>query len=157
MRRILHPASSQDHWRLIMMTEFVENSWYLRDALEIPGTGSQLPCNFFLVRGSARSILIDSGAPGALGRGLAQLEAVMPLAKLDYLFVTHGDLDHYRGAQALLARNPGLRILSNFEAMAKMNMFGGIPMERCAVVGSGDEIELGDRRLEVLPALLQDC
>lgn len=139
-----------------MTTEFAEKSWYFRDALDIPALGSQLPCNFFLVRGSTRSMLIDSGAPGSREATMAALEAVIAPEELDYIFVTHGDLDHCGAVGALLARNPNMRVLSNFEAMAKMNMFGGIPTERCAVVGPGEEIDLGDRNLTVLPALLQD-
>lgn len=139
-----------------MTTEFAEKSWYFRDALEMPALGSQLPCNFFLVRGSTRSMLIDGGAPDSRADTVAALESVIAPEELDYIFVTHGDLDHYGAVGAVLARNPNMRVLSNFEAMAKMNMFGGIPTERCAVVGPGQEIELGDRSLTVLPALLQD-
>lgn len=139
-----------------MTTEFAQNSWYFRDALDIPGTPSQLPCNFYLVRGSTRSILIDAGVPGSSETTLAAIESVIAPEALDYVFVTHGDLDHCGAVEALVARNPDLRVLSNFEAMAKMDMFGGIPTRRCAVVGPGDEIDLGDRHLTVLPALLQD-
>lgn len=139
-----------------MTIEFAENSWYFRNALEIPAMGSALPCNFFLLAGTARSILIDCGDPGSRSRNIAMLEATIEPERLDYLFVSHGDLDHYGGAQALLQRNPRLRVLCNFEAMAKLNMFAGIPIERCAVVAPGDEIDLGGRTLTAIPALLQD-
>lgn len=139
-----------------MAIEFAEDSWYFRHALDIPATPSQLPCNFFLVRGSTRSILIDCGAPGSRADTLAAIATIIAPEALDYVFVTHGDLDHCGAVGPLIERNPYLRVLSNFEAMAKMNMFAGIPTDRCAVVGPGQAIELGDRDLTVMPALLQD-
>lgn len=105
---------------------------------------------------STRSVLIDCGVPGSRERTLAGIESVTAPGDLDYLFVTHGDLDHYGAVGSLLERNPDMRVVCNFEAMAKMNMFGGIATERCAVIGPGEDVELGDRTLTVLPALLQD-
>lgn len=120
------------------------------------GNGAILPINHFAILGSKKKILIDTGTPYSAEETLEDLSAIMNPQELDYIFLTHMDLDHTGGVQKLLKAAPKARFIGNMTAMGKGTSMYNIPPERFAVVFPGQEIDLGNHILKVEPSFIED-
>lgn len=107
----------------------------------------------FLVRGSAKTMLIDTGNPLHWKQIERDVEAFLGDRPLDYVFLTHGEFPHAGLMAQWLEKYP--------EAVA----VGNIPeypliypdlAHRITQVQAGDSIDLGDRRIVFLPAVWRD-
>ena len=71
----------------------------------------------------------------------------------DYLIVQHMEPDHSANILALVEAYPSVKILSNAKAFVMMkNYFGTDFAERQVVVGDGDTLDLGKRKLTFIAA-----
>jgi flavorubredoxin len=115
-----------------------------------------LPINRYAIVGSTKSILIDTGAPEMAQDTVEAVSQITDIEKLDYIFVTHADMDHAGGVLEVLKHAPKARILSNMTMMGKSTSMYGFPMERFAILFPGEEIDLGDRKLRVSDSFIED-
>jgi competence protein ComEC len=75
-----------------------------------------------LITPSGQSILVDAGFPGYSDRDAIRIEEAAKAAgvkKLDFLVVTHYDLDHVNNVPATVARVPAAVFMDHGEAVAK--------------------------------------
>lgn len=120
------------------------------------GLGKGFDCNAFLIKGSHKTILVDSGTHGAA----EQIEQFISNFHVAAIVLTHGHLDHAGGA-AHAAQQISVPIwTSEFTAerletadIGHIDPFFGTripPIEIDRQVREGDKLDLGDIALEVL-------
>ncbi len=115
-----------------------------------------LQVNLYLVQGSKKNMLIDTGAAIQVGDSIRAISEVIDPQKLDYIFVTHMDADHFGGVQELLKLAPQARIVGNMTVMGKGSGIYGINPQKFAVVFPGEEIDLGNHKIQVVASLIED-
>jgi competence protein ComEC len=75
-----------------------------------------------LISPSGQSLLVDAGFPGYNDRDAIRIEEAVKAAgikKLDFLVVTHYDMDHVNNVPATVARIPATTFLDHGDAVAK--------------------------------------
>jgi flavorubredoxin len=118
--------------------------------------GVYVPINNFAVIGSHKKILIDTGMPANLAETIKDLSEVMHLADLDYVFISHLDIDHIGGLAEILKLAPKARIVSNMTCMAKGTIMYDLSPMQFAIGFPGQDIDLGDRKLQIEDAFIAD-
>ncbi|MBN9390629.1 MAG: MBL fold metallo-hydrolase [Chloroflexi bacterium] len=118
--------------------------------------GPILPINQFVIRGSEKNIMLDTGPLLNAEGTIAALSSVMNPQDLDYIFLTHMDLDHVGGLHEILKLAPKARVVGNMTVMGKGLSMYNIPPHRFAAVFPGQEINLGNHVLRVEESLLED-
>jgi flavorubredoxin len=118
--------------------------------------GPILPLNQYVVKGNQKSILLDTGANAVVGETIEALSRVINPQDLDYIFLTHMDLDHVGGLHEILKLAPKARVVGNVTVMGKGFSLYGIDPTRFAAVFPGQEIDLGGRAIRVEESLLED-
>ncbi|MBU0982985.1 MAG: FprA family A-type flavoprotein [candidate division Zixibacteria bacterium] len=73
--------------------------------------------NAYLVVGEEKTALIDTVKKPFLDEFFANIAEIMPPEKIDYLVVNHNEPDHSGGVQAMLDKNPNLKIICGAPAM----------------------------------------
>jgi flavorubredoxin len=135
--------------------EFTNDTHAISHAFPLP-EGPILPINQFVIRGSEKSIMLDTGPLFNVEGTIAALSQVMNPEDLDYIFLTHMDLDHVGGLPHLLKLAPKARVVGNTTVMGKGLSMYNIPPTRFAAVFSGQEINLGNHVLRVEESLVED-
>lgn len=112
-------------------------------------------CNSYLVTGSAATLLVDTGHPAFWGGYLEALRAALGGRPLDYVLPTHAEIPHAGSLTFLYRQWPGLTVVGNTQ---DYHLFHPeVPASACRPMrGSEQRIDLGDRIIEVMPALLKD-
>ncbi len=129
----------------------------------------------YLVKGKERTALIDPGFPSSAGGVMDKLRAgVVDPSGIDYIVLTHFHIDHSGGTGAFIRENPGLKVLVHKRSSFYVKNFGKIvggarmvfrpaliqkfgevypvPAENVVPLVDRDEIDLGERVLEVIHA-----
>ncbi|MFL5348404.1 MAG: MBL fold metallo-hydrolase [Hyalangium sp.] len=132
-----------------------DGTYYFAGAYDQAGIG-MLPVNFYAIKGSKKTILIDTGAPPQAEDALKALKSVIDPKTIDYIFITHMDIDHYGGLKLMLEEAPQAQLVGNLTNMLKGVMWDSLAPPRFAVVWPGQEIDLGDRKLRAEQAFLED-
>ena len=105
--------------------------------------------NAYLVRGSRKTVLIDTVDPEKMDILLHQLEDI---PSLDALVIQHVEQDHSGSAAAVLARYPDVEILASAKAKPMIADHLEIPETRITEVEDRSTYSLGDRTLEFVYA-----
>ncbi len=103
--------------------------------------------NAWLVRGSARTALIDTADPTMEAELMAQLEAV---PELDLVIANHAEQDHAGLIPAVLAKYPRAVVLATPKGKPMLQDHLGLPEARVRAVADGETLDLGGRTLEFL-------
>lgn len=107
----------------------------------------------YVVRGTKKSIMIDTGNAADWPRIERDVEEFLKGHPLDYVFPTHGELPHCGLIQAWLRKYP------NAVAVGEMRDFKFYYPEyadRMRSIAAGDAIDLGDRRIVFVPPVWRD-
>jgi len=112
--------------------------------LPIPGLGV-LPINSFLIRAS-QPVLVDTGLAALRPRFLETLGTLIDPADLEWIWLTHADVDHVGSLAAILELAPRARVVTTFVGMAKMQL-QGLPVDRVYLLNPGQSLDVGDRQL----------
>jgi flavorubredoxin len=136
--------------------QFAPGSYFLPGSLPVTLGEGEMVINRFLVTGSKKRMLIDAGAPAQAADTLRLIGEVMDPAELDYIFLSHLDVDHLGAVEQLLVKAPRARLVGGMGNLAKGTLFHAMPADRMAVVWPGESIDLGDRRLRAETALIED-
>jgi flavorubredoxin len=107
--------------------------------------------NSYLVKGSARTALIDAVDPPKCAELLANLKA-LGVEKLDYVVANHCEQDHSGAIPAVLERFPGTRVATNAKCRELLKDHLHIPDDKFLVLGEGERLDLGGLGLEFIMA-----
>jgi len=105
--------------------------------------------NAYLVKGSEKTVLIDTVDPTKSDVLLSQMNGV---ERLDYLIVQHVEQDHSGSVPAVLDRYPNATLITTPKAKPMLVDHLHINPERIVTVEDGETLSLGDRTLEFIHA-----
>jgi anaerobic nitric oxide reductase flavorubredoxin len=98
--------------------------------------------NSYLVRGSEKTVLIDTVWKPFAAEFVANLKKVIDLKKIDYIVANHGEVDHSGSLSTLLREIPGTPVYCS--AAAVKSLRGQYHEDwNFQVVKTGDKLELG--------------
>lgn len=98
--------------------------------------------NAYLLRGSERSVLVETVKEPFFDEYIAAIEKHVPLDTIDTLIVNHTEPDHAGSIQKLLQRNPNITIVGTTAAMGFLKEIVHIPFQSRAI-RAGDTLSLG--------------
>ena len=107
----------------------------------------------FLVIGETATILIDTGLPFSWEELKQQLLDVLEGRQLDYVFATHPESPHMGNTGPLLDLFPQAQLVGD---LRNYQLYYPRLTHRFAHKIAGDEIDLGGRRLIMVPAAVHD-
>jgi len=107
--------------------------------------------NSYLVRGSAKTALIDTVKEPFTEEFFDKVGRLVPLDQINVVVVNHTEPDHSGALGALLAKNPNLTIYCTKAAENFLKQLINIPFKSHPIT-EGEEIDLGGRTLRFIPA-----
>ena len=105
--------------------------------------------NAYLVRGSEKTVLIDTADPAKSDAILAQLADV---DRVDYLIIQHVEQDHSGSVPLILEKYPDVQIISSLKAKPMIADHLGISEDRVQAVEDGETLSLGNWMFEFIHA-----
>jgi flavorubredoxin len=105
--------------------------------------------NSYLIRGSEKTVLIDSVDPPMCGELTGNLKE-LNVEKIDYIISHHAEQDHSGSLPELIKKYPGSKIMTNQKCKSMLMDLLPVPDERFMVVKDGDTISLGDKTLQFI-------
>jgi flavorubredoxin len=105
--------------------------------------------NAYLVRGSEKTVLIDTADPEKTATLFAQLDKS---PGIDIVVIQHVEQDHSGSLPAVLERFPEAEVVSSPKARSMIADHLGVDEERIRTVEDGETLSLGDRTLEFIHA-----
>jgi flavorubredoxin len=122
-----------------------DDTFALPGYLPLPGLG-ELPATSFLIRGR-EPVLIDTGIGALRNELVADLERLVDLDDIRWIWLTHTDHDHLGALPLLLDAAPRARIVTTFLGVGKMGLHSPLPHERVYLLNPGQTLRAGDREL----------
>jgi len=103
--------------------------------------------NSYLVRGSRKTVLIDTVDPTQHD---VLFENLRPVDAIDYVVAHHGEQDHSGSIPAVLEKYPKAQVVCSPKAKGILMDLLAVPEERFIMVGDGETLSLGNLTLEFL-------
>lgn len=103
--------------------------------------------NAYLVRGSKKTVLVDTVDPTKTEVLLANLQGV---DRLDYVVIHHVEQDHSGSLPIILARYPDARVLCSPKAVDLLVTHLHVSADALTTVEDGEELSLGDKTLRFI-------
>ena len=127
-------------------------------------TGGCLPLNYhgeivhghfcnYVVRGSKKTMMIDTGHPAHWPGIENDVETFLEGRPVDYIFITHGELPHAGLVTQWFEKYPGAIA---FGDISEYPLYYPEYAHRFRDVKAGDGVDLGDRRVVFTPAIWRD-
>ncbi len=108
--------------------------------------------NFYLVRGSEGTALIDGADERVSDPFWDALESEVDPAEITHVVAQHVEPDHSGTLARVLERAPGAALLGTKRALEIGEKLAGLPSGRFREVGDGDSVDLGGRTLRFVAA-----
>jgi len=107
--------------------------------------------NSYLVKGTEKTALIDCVKRPFAEEFFRNIEAVLPVEKIDYVVINHSEPDHAGGIVDLLRRHPNVTVL--FSRVAKSFVDNLVNGEyKFHIVSDNEELSLGGKTLRFINA-----
>ena len=103
--------------------------------------------NAYLVRGSEKTVLLDTVDPAMSDVLMSQLESV---PQIDYLVAHHAEQDHSGSLPLVLEKYENAQVIASPKGKKMLVDHLRIPEERVITVDDGETLSLGDRTLEFI-------
>ena len=137
--------------------EITDGIYWLGGCMEILGPSRPTPIHYhvstYLVLGSEKTVLVDTGDPRHWPRISVELRGLLDDRKLDYVFPTHPELPHAGNLLSLLEMYPEAVIVGDIRDYGVH--FPEIS-DRLQPMAAGDVLDLGDHQLCAVPAYIRD-
>ncbi|MEW6216245.1 MAG: FprA family A-type flavoprotein [Candidatus Bipolaricaulota bacterium] len=108
--------------------------------------------NAYLVKGSAKTALMDTVNPGFEDELLAKIGEVADPAALDYVVMNHAEPDHAGSIPAVLAASPKAQLVLTAKGADMAARYFRVSQDRMQVVKEGDTLDLGGKTLRFIDA-----
>ncbi len=105
--------------------------------------------NAYLVKGQNKVALLDTAEPEFADELFANLAAA-GVNKLDYVIAHHAEQDHSGCLSAVLARFPGVKLVTNQKCADLLKSHLHVPAEAMMLVNDGDTLDLGGKTLQFI-------
>jgi flavorubredoxin len=103
--------------------------------------------NAYLIRGSEKTVLLDTVEPAMADTLLSQLADI---PHLDYVIAHHAEQDHAGTIPQVLEKYPGVQVLVSPKGKGMLIDHLRIPADRVTEVKDGETLNLGDKTLEFI-------
>ena len=103
--------------------------------------------NAYLIKGSEKTVLIDTVDPPKAHILMAQLDKV---PRIDYLISHHAEQDHSGAIPAVLERFPKAKVICTEKAKGMLADLLLIPEDRFKTVNDGEDLDLGGKTLRFI-------
>ena len=103
--------------------------------------------NAYLIKGSKKTVLIDTVDPPKTHILMAQLEKV---PRIDYLISHHAEQDHSGAIPAVLERFPEAKVICTEKAKGMLSDLLLIPEDRFKTVNDGEDLDIGRKTLRFI-------
>jgi len=103
--------------------------------------------NAYLVRGSEKTVLLDTVDPSMAHFLMAQLEDV---EKVDYVIIQHAEQDHSGTLPLVVQKFPDAKVVTSQKGKEMVTDLLGVDPKRITIVGDGESISLGNKTLTFL-------
>lgn len=115
------------------------------ELIQIPNGTSY---NSFVVKGKKKTALVDTVDPT---KSLELLDNLRKLeVDIDYLVINHAEQDHSGTIPQILEIYKNAIVVTNSKCKELLSEFLMIPDEKFMVVGDGESLDLGDKKLEFI-------
>jgi flavorubredoxin len=121
--------------------------------LELEGELVHSHFGMYAIKGSQRSVLIDTGHPSHAAAIEKALDEFVGAAGIDYIFPTHGEFPHFGLMPKWLAKYPQAMVVGD---VRDYELYYPEHADRMVPLGVGGSIDLGDRKLVLVPAVWND-
>lgn len=108
--------------------------------------------NAYLVKGSAKTALVDSVNPGFEGELLDKIRIIADPAALDYVVMNHAEPDHAGSIPVVLAASPKAQLVLTAKGADMAARYFHVPNDRMQIVKDGDTLDLGGKTLRFVDA-----
>ena len=105
--------------------------------------------NSYLVKGSDKTVLIDSVDPPMIDTLLENLSG-LGVKKIDYIISQHGEQDHSGSIPELINRFPQARVVTNKKCMNTLIDHLRVSEDKFIVVEDGGELSLGNKTFKFI-------
>ncbi|MDP6455105.1 MAG: MBL fold metallo-hydrolase [SAR202 cluster bacterium] len=122
--------------------------------LPIPG-GGYLGINAYVLK-SQQPMLVDTGMGIEPDEYMSALESVIDPSEIQWIWITHDDADHIGNLEAVMARAPKAKIITNIIGVARMETAWHIKLDMVHLVNPGETLDVGDRVLHAVRPPLFD-
>lgn len=122
----------------------------------VPGENGYEAVNVYVMLNNGRSVLIDCGSHLHRAGIMADMEQVLDGAVPDYIFLTHSELPHAGNIQMVSEKWPNIKVITSNVLLPYIEILPVLPLEQITAVTPGTTIEVGERRLVFVDALLKD-
>ena len=103
--------------------------------------------NAYLIKGSKKTVLIDTVDPPKTHILMAQLDKV---PRIDYLISHHAEQDHSGTIPAVLERFPEAKVICTEKAKGMLSDLLLIPEDRFKTVNDGEDLDIGGKTLRFI-------
>lgn len=108
--------------------------------------------NSYLVKGSEKTCLIDTVAPGFESNLKNKINDVADITKIDYLVMNHAEPDHASAISFVLKKNEKIKVYATKRGAEALKIYFQVPDEQIHVVSDGDSLDLGGKTLRFIEA-----
>lgn len=104
--------------------------------------------NAYLLKGSEKTVLLDTVEPG---KAYILLNQLKDIDHIDYIVSHHAEQDHSGTIPTILEKYPMATVLTSEKAKSMLiDLMPELPADRIVVVQDGETISLGDRTLQFI-------
>ena len=103
--------------------------------------------NAYLIKGSEKTVLLDTVDPDLAGALLSQLEGV---ENVDLIVSHHAEQDHSGTIPHVLEKYPNAKVITSSKGKGMIVDHLCVPEEKVIVVEDGEELSLGDKTLKFI-------
>ncbi|ADE35943.1 FprA family A-type flavoprotein [Methanohalophilus mahii] len=108
--------------------------------------------NAYLVKGDAKTALIDSVNPGFEKELEKKISQVHDIESIDYVIMNHAEPDHSHSIPRIMEKAPEAMLVTTEKGAKMAETYYGVFQEQIMVVKEGDTLDLGNRTLRFISA-----